>query len=168
MFSTKQKAKSPNVLRMHFSSNDRTAASSLSNPVFKVLTEPFYDMFDMTKPIYVCLENFVCVSSPAYVIFTLNWVNMPVLMRQFSTGSSATFANTLGIFSGGGAQSGRMVYALGNDTLGIPLRLPQIVTNQNWEFKFLKVDGSTTVDGDFGNYMFTLCFWQKVDDLMDP
>lgn len=147
------------MVRLHFSSNDKVSGSTNSNPVFAVDIDRFTDLFDGTRPVYVLLENWICKASPSYVVYSLQWVNMPSVSKQLGTNQALN--NVVGLFSGGGAGSGRVTYALGQDTLGIPIRLNGLSGSKLWEFKLNQFDGTQCGDNDHAPYMFTLCLWQS-------
>lgn len=165
MLSTTQKKKCANVIRVFLADNDRTLTSTMSNPQFTVNLEPFYDAFDQTRPIYCSLENFVCSTSPATYTYALCWNNMPVWGRQFSTVYSASkspfFVNCLAVMSQYGTTA---CNKLTTDTLGIPININQLMSNNIWEFSILKNNGAQIGQSDLGTYMFVLAFWQRAED----
>lgn len=174
MLSTKQKKRSANVVRVHLSAYDKVSELySDGNPTFNVNLEGFYDAFDQSRPIYVALENFVAQTTPSYGVYYLSWENMPVIGQQYATTWSpirrAHMNNVLAILNGLGTTH----KVASSDWLGIRLNPTQLLANTQWTFRVSQYNGvaisggSASVPVDIGNYMFTLVFWQKDEDIND-
>lgn len=174
MLSSKQKKKAANALRVNLSAYDKSSGLYTDgNPTFNINLEGFLDTFDQTRPVYVALENFVAQTVPSYGVYYISWENMPVAGVQYATSYTTDrrphMYNVLGIMQGNGTTHKIAT----SDTLGIQLNTNQLLANTQWTFRINQYNGGIVNGGsvstpcDIGNYMFTLVFWQKEEDVND-
>lgn len=108
-------------------------------------------------------QKYVESTSLNSIPVVVTWDNMPCGPgHSFSTNPS--FHNSIAAFQYG--PNGRTQFSLTTtcDTLGIPLDSKSLRSSSVWNFKLMYLNGNPVTIFDIGNYMMTLCFFQKPTD----